>query len=693
MADDRYRRVSTHTTPPAPGATRAAAAAARQPGPDPLVELARLIGQNETPSRTARGRDEREAADPRIAQRRQAAPSQPAPDQGVPRRTSAPSPLQRRQAAPSQPLAPEQVAQRRTAAPSPPVPEQALQRRQAIPSQPAPDQGAQRRTAPPPQPTLEQVLQRRRTAPPPPTPEQALRRRTVLPPQPTLDQAAQRDTAPPPQSTPDQAAPRGTAALSQAALEQALRRRTATPSQPLPGQVVQRHQATPRQPAPEPDVERAPQYERYPDQHYDGYTEPASPSQGRGQTRVGHPQDIAPPDLSDPYRTDAGWRAPRPKERTARPDRGAGAPAAYAGDARSPAEQAPVQALAPTPPAVTDSTRPPTPMTADHSYYEPTAERAYEPGACDDARAVAGEPGAQPERHDEHDDFAEIDSQPRGRKLRVAVAVLALAVIGTAGAYTYRSMVGTEEQKSPPPVIRADTSPKKIASATQQSSNEKQIQERLGGAGATSERLVSREEQPLAIKDPNARALVPEPPPALSAPVTTAPSNARPFPTPDGAANEPKKIRTVTIRPEGDNGDTARPGSSAAAAPATPAPARAARPAAPASSGEPQSTAPQAAPARTQTAVATPQPRPSASNYVVQISAQKSESDAQASFRIMQSKYPSVLGGRQAIIRRKESSKGVYYGTQVGPFAGREEAIQLCEALKAAGGNCFVLRN
>ncbi|MGA8155693.1 MAG: hypothetical protein WB822_05660, partial [Rhodoplanes sp.] len=88
MADDRYRRVSTNTTPPAPGAKRGAAAA-RQPGPDPLVELARLIGQNETPardsSRAARWRDEREALGQRMAQRGQATSSQPTPGQTVQR--------------------------------------------------------------------------------------------------------------------------------------------------------------------------------------------------------------------------------------------------------------------------------------------------------------------------------------------------------------------------------------------------------------------------------------------------------------------------------------------------------------------------------------------------------------------------------------------------------------------------------
>ncbi|MEZ5889076.1 MAG: SPOR domain-containing protein [Xanthobacteraceae bacterium] len=313
---------------------------------------------------------------------------------------------------------------------------------------------------------------------------------------------------------------------------------------------------------------------------------------------------------------------------------------------------------------------------------------------------MADEPGADaaPERHDVTDAYV-YDSEPRNRKLWAAVAILVLAVIGTGGAYTYRLMVGGEEQQqqSPPPVIHADTSPKKIASATQQSNNDKQIQDRLGASGA-GEKLVPREEQPLAIKNPNAQSLVPETPPSLSAPVTTEPSNARPFPAAPGeAASEPKKIRTVTIRPDGNSGSTApsQAGAPAAAVPAAPVPASPA-PAKPASSGgEPQSAAPQA-PARTQTAVVTPQPRPTTPtthNYVVQISAQRSQADAESSFRIMQAKYPSVLGGRQPIIQRKESSRGVYYGTQVGPFASRADAIQLCEELKAAGGNCFVQRN
>ena len=535
MADDRYRRTSTNTTPPAPVAKRAASAAStRQPGSDPLVELARLIGQNEIPAhdppRAGRAREERDVAEQRTVPRRQATPSQQASDRAV---------------------------------------------------------------------------------------------------------------------------------------------------------------------------ERGAQYERHPDQRYGGYTEPkpAASPQARGQTGAAH----APPDLSDPYRTDAGWRPPRPKERRARTDDAAAYRPGYGGDEKSLAERAPPpRAFEPTPPVASESRRPQAPAAGRHARSEPTAEKAYEQGEYyDDARAVADELGAQSDRHDEYDayDYSgrdyEDSYEPRGRRLWVVVAILALAVIGTAGAYSYRTMLGGdgEQTATAPPVIRADSSPKKIASVAQPN-GDKQIQERVGDR-STGERVVSREEQPLAIKDPNARALVPEPPLAVGAPATTEPGNA---PAPAGAASEPKKVRTVTIRPEGGEPADAAPAPAAAASraavPGTPAPARTARPAAPTSSGsEPQSTAPRAAPARSQTALSAPPVR-SESGFFVQLSAQKSQDDAQASFRAMQAKYPSVLSGRQPIIRRKEQpGKGVYFGAQVGPFASREEATQLCEELKAAGGSCFVQRN
>jgi hypothetical protein len=78
----------------------------------------------------------------------------------------------------------------------------------------------------------------------------------------------------------------------------------------------------------------------------------------------------------------------------------------------------------------------------------------------------------------------------------------------------------------------------------------------------------------------------------------------------------------------------------------------------------------------------------------VQIAAQKTQEDASASFRSAQAKYPSVLGGRKMLIRRKEvAGQGTFYGAQVGPFASRSDAVHLCENLKSAGGTCIVQRN
>ncbi len=80
--------------------------------------------------------------------------------------------------------------------------------------------------------------------------------------------------------------------------------------------------------------------------------------------------------------------------------------------------------------------------------------------------------------------------------------------------------------------------------------------------------------------------------------------------------------------------------------------------------------------------------------YVVQLAAHKTQDEASASFRSAQSKYPSVLGGRKLLIRKKEvPGHGTFYGAQVGPFASRSDAVSLCENLKSAGGTCIVQRN
>jgi cell division septation protein DedD len=79
-------------------------------------------------------------------------------------------------------------------------------------------------------------------------------------------------------------------------------------------------------------------------------------------------------------------------------------------------------------------------------------------------------------------------------------------------------------------------------------------------------------------------------------------------------------------------------------------------------------------------------------NWVVQLSAQRTEEDAQSAFRAAQAKY-AMLAGYQMLIRKKDQGgRGVFYAAQVGPLA-RDEANGLCSRIKSAGGKCFTLEN
>ncbi|MGZ5897630.1 MAG: hypothetical protein ACXWJ6_15415, partial [Xanthobacteraceae bacterium] len=73
------------------------------------------------------------------------------------------------------------------------------------------------------------------------------------------------------------------------------------------------------------------------------------------------------------------------------------------------------------------------------------------------------------------------EAQPRGRKgLLAVVAVFGLAVVGTAGAYAYRTMYRGGIAGAPP-LIRADSAPNKVAATPAgDASASKQIYDRLG---------------------------------------------------------------------------------------------------------------------------------------------------------------------------------------------------------------------
>ncbi len=85
-------------------------------------------------------------------------------------------------------------------------------------------------------------------------------------------------------------------------------------------------------------------------------------------------------------------------------------------------------------------------------------------------------------------------SKRRGGMVTVMV-VLALAVIGTGGAFAYRTYIGSP-RSGEPPIIRADTSPTKIVPAPADGNGK--VPDRLA-AGDGTEKIVPREEAPVDV--------------------------------------------------------------------------------------------------------------------------------------------------------------------------------------------------
>jgi hypothetical protein len=350
-------------------------------------------------------------------------------------------------------------------------------------------------------------------------------------------------------------------------------------------------------------------------------------------------------------------------------------------------------------------------------------------GEIDDRFHNPQHAGAQPSGHEKENYFFDgaavptdeqfYDDPPRPRAtngLVTAIVLVGCGILGTAGAYGYRTYY-SGARVTDAPIISAEKSPSKMVPAPPggDAQSGKSIQERVGAAN---ERVVTRQEEPVTISDPGGPRVV------LPPPFTTSPGpgpSAGPA-TPAGPATEPKKVKTVAIRPDGAD-PSARPVSNAGSLPQQAAPSQplaatrqppAAKPVAPQArnGGGPLSLEPQAqagetassyqpaprehaAPASASTPrLASVAPAATGGGYVVQISSQRSEADAQASFRSLQSKFPKELGDREAIVRRADlGQKGIYYRAMVGPFGTAGDADQFCGGLKAAGGQCIVQKN
>jgi hypothetical protein len=337
------------------------------------------------------------------------------------------------------------------------------------------------------------------------------------------------------------------------------------------------------------------------------------------------------------------------------------------------------------------------------SYDREPQSYQHDQGYADEGYTYDEEPNQEPE------------PKRRGGMITVA-AVLALAVLGVGGAFAYRTYIGSA-RSGEPPIIRADAGPTKIIPSPPDGATK--VPDRMT-SGDGMEKIVSREETPL---DPNARSVprvVWPTPQAANPPPASAPVAAPATPTNGTMPNgEPHRIKTFAVR--GDQADAgvplaAPPPASATIRPAqraavAQAPAQRTASAANASANAPLSLSPQSNPTPPAPAVVTETPtRVAAANpaqivpaapssagpggsYLVSVTSQPSEADAQASYRALQNKYPSVLGSQSPVVTRANAKSGaVTYRAGVS-FGTSAEAAQFCHNYQAAGGQCWVVKN
>ncbi|MFN3673942.1 MAG: SPOR domain-containing protein, partial [Bosea sp. (in: a-proteobacteria)] len=360
-------------------------------------------------------------------------------------------------------------------------------------------------------------------------------------------------------------------------------------------------------------------------------------------------------------------------------------------------------------------------------------EQAYAPDGAypyDYDQTAQGEQELPPD-----EDLPELRPRRSRKGLWTAVALISVGVMGVGAAMTFRSTTSTSDGK--PLVISADAAPTKVEPVNpggkEIPNQNKQIYERSAQAPKAATTIVTREEQPVdvqqAARSMPARVVLPGPgSEAGSNPLASAPGvperiaqPAEPALTavpPVPGLGEPRKVRTVAIRPDGTpaapanaapslvTGSTPAPSASAQGSAATQlAPTPRPRPTVVAEAPKVQDRATPPAPAATTPsapvrvanaapAATTPAPaapatqaiRSGTGDFTVQLGAPGSEAEARATFAALQRKYPDVLGGQAPIIRKTDLAGGkTVYRLRIGPYT-RDNATTMCSQLQAAGG-------
>jgi hypothetical protein len=357
--------------------------------------------------------------------------------------------------------------------------------------------------------------------------------------------------------------------------------------------------------------------------------------------------------------------------------------------------------------------------------------------------------------------FAPVEPR-RSRKGLIAIgAILGAAVIGTAGALALRPGSLTGITGGEPPVVKAETAPSKVAplnpGGVDIPNQNKQIYER--SSPDTQTRVVNREEQPVDVRQAVRTAgegqgsarVSPAIPPGAAISGSVSSSLQGTSSAAAGILGEPRRVRTVSIRPDGTvipeqgapvrapaaaspqatmvmpstespsaspmgTAATVSPGAQGSSirmtppqrprdvtsTPVTRSSAGASAPEQP--SGTPLQITPDSIRSKTDSRVAAaPQTilreptetsaAPTTSpGFSVQLGVRNTEREGRVMFEQLQKRFTNDLGGFSPLILQAEINGKPGYRVRVGPMS-RDDAVGLCSRLKTSGGQCYVANN
>jgi cell division protein FtsN len=304
----------------------------------------------------------------------------------------------------------------------------------------------------------------------------------------------------------------------------------------------------------------------------------------------------------------------------------------------------------------------------------------------------------------------------KGRSIfMVGSALLGAVALGGALAFAYKQSGGAMSGGEPP-LVQADNRPVKEAPEQPGGKNfpnkNKLIYERLqNGDQPEAERVVPRQEE-LAMP------ALPGVSPAPGFPAGAAPMAPPPVATvddPNVAGGGPRRVKTLTVRPDGTLAEPApaaqqmaaadlagHPGGAPQAPQAAVAmPAPAASPAVhqtvaavPAADPQPVAALPAAAPKAKPAPAADAEPEAAKpSKYLVQVGSKQDQTEALATFADLQQKYPTLLASYRPMVQKADlGAKGVWYRLRIGPIPDKTAATKLCGELKSQGlPDCLVM--